>query len=66
MIIYEPSVELTEEYINTSLDVLLKLSALKASKLFEKLDIYNVMNRPRSPEEISTTLDVNTLINHFS
>ncbi|MBY9000450.1 MAG: class I SAM-dependent methyltransferase [Candidatus Heimdallarchaeota archaeon] len=65
MRMYEAPESLSEEVINKNLDILLKLSALKASKIFENLDIYNILNRPRSPEEIFHMSNFNTLDEEF-
>lgn len=65
MRMYEAEESLSDEKINKNLDILLKLAALKASKMFENLDIYNILNRPRSPEEIFHMSNFNTLDEEF-
>ncbi len=65
MRMYEAAESLSDEDINKNLDILLKLSALKASKMFENLDIYNILNRPRSPEEIFHMSNFSTLQEEF-
>ena len=65
MRMYNPQGEISEETINKNLDILLKLSSLKASKIFQSLDIYNILNRPRSPEEIFHMSNFSTLEEEF-
>jgi len=65
MRMYEAEESLSDEKINKNLDILLKLAALKASKMFENLDIYSILNRPRSPEEIFHMSNFNTLDEEF-
>ncbi|MCK4972362.1 MAG: hypothetical protein KAS52_03520, partial [Candidatus Heimdallarchaeota archaeon] len=65
MRMYVAQESLDDEKINKNLDILLKLAALKASKMFENLDIYNILNRPRSPEEIFHMSNFNTLDEEF-
>ncbi|MHA1305256.1 MAG: hypothetical protein ACTSQE_00965 [Candidatus Heimdallarchaeaceae archaeon] len=44
--------ETTEQLISHNIEVLKKLSALKASKILGDLHVYDSLNRPRSPEEV--------------
>ncbi|MCK4845222.1 MAG: hypothetical protein KAS95_06095 [Candidatus Heimdallarchaeota archaeon] len=55
----------TEEIVTNNLNLLLRLSALKASKILEDLDVFTLLNRPRSPEEIFHMLNFNTLDHEF-
>ena len=55
----------TEEIVTTNLNLLLQLSAVKASKILEDLDVFTLLNRPRSPEEIFHMLNFNTLDQEF-
>ena len=55
----------TEEIVTNNLNLLLQLSALKASKILEDLDVFSLLNRPRSPEEIFHMLNFNTLDHEF-
>ncbi len=58
--------ETTEEEISQLLDGLLKLAAYKASEMLKDLGVYEILNRPRSPEEIFHMLNFNSLDVEFS
>jgi len=57
--------ESSEEEVNKVLDELLKLSAFKASEMLKDLGVYEILNRPRSPEEIFHMLNFSTLDHEF-
>ena len=59
------SVEPSEEEVINNLDLLLKLTSLKASRMLKDLGVYEILNRPRSPEEIFHMLNFNTLEEEF-
>ncbi|MEE9410686.1 MAG: hypothetical protein V3V41_07145 [Candidatus Heimdallarchaeota archaeon] len=62
---YKPTEELTDELVIANLDLLQKLSAIKATKFLENLGVYEILNRPRSPEEIFHMLNFTTLNEEF-
>ena len=62
---YSPPEELTDEVIGTNLDLLQKLSAVKATQMLEDLGVFETLNRPRSPEEIFHMLNFSTLDEEF-
>lgn len=53
--------ESTEEETTKLLDDFLKLSAYKASTMLKDLGVYEILNRPRSPEEIFHMLNFSSL-----
>ncbi len=59
------SVEPSEEEVTKNLDLLLKLTSLKASRMLNDIGVYEILNRPRSPEEIFHMLNFNTLEEEF-
>ncbi len=59
------TLESTEEDVQKSINNLLKLSAYKASDLLKEIGVYDILNRPRSPEEIFHMLNFNTLDEEF-
>ncbi len=62
---YSPPEELTDEMISANLDLLQKLSAVKAAQILEDLGVFETLNRPRSPEEIFHMLNFNTMEEEF-
>ncbi len=59
------SIDSTEEKVKENLDMLTKLSTVKASKMLRELGVFEILNRPRSPEEIFHMLNFNTLEDEF-
>ena len=59
------NMESSDEEITKNLDNLLKLSAYMASDMLKDLGVYEILNRPRSPEEIFHMLNFNTLDEEF-
>jgi hypothetical protein len=59
------SVDASEEKVKENLDMLMKLSTVKASKMLRELGVFEILNRPRSPEEIFHMLNFNTLEEEF-
>ncbi|NPD88667.1 MAG: hypothetical protein HGN29_08075 [Asgard group archaeon] len=59
------SIDSTEEKVKDNLDMLMKLSTVKASKMLRELGVFEILNRPRSPEEIFHMLNFNTLEDEF-
>ncbi|MHA1222686.1 MAG: hypothetical protein ACTSSG_05560 [Candidatus Heimdallarchaeaceae archaeon] len=57
--------EIDEQSVSENIELLLKLSVVKASKLLEELGVFEILNRPRSPEEIFHMLNFNTLDEEF-
>ena len=56
----------TEDEITKVLDNTLKLSAYKASEMLKEIGVYEILNRPRSPEEIFHMLNFSNLDVEFS
>ncbi len=59
------SLESSEEEVQKNINNLLRLSAYKASDLLKEVGVYEILNRPRSPEEIFHMLNFNTLDEEF-
>ncbi len=59
------SFESSEEEVIKILEELLKLSAFKASEMLKDLGVYEILNRPRSPEEIFHMLNFSSLDEEF-
>jgi hypothetical protein len=59
------STDSAEEQVKDNLDMLMKLSTVKASKMLRELGVFEILNRPRSPEEIFHMLNFNTLETEF-
>ncbi len=57
--------ESSEEEVSKNVNNLLKLSAFKASDMLKDLGVYEILNRPRSPEEIFHMLNFNSLDEEF-
>ncbi len=59
------SVDTSEEKVKENLDMLIKLSTVKASNMLRELGVFEILNRPRSPEEIFHMLNFNLLEDEF-
>ena len=59
------TIESSEEEVEKNINNLLKLSAYKASDLLKGIGVFEILNRPRSPEEIFHMLNFNSLDEEF-
>ena len=59
------STESNEEKVNNNLDMLMKLSTVNAARMLRELGVFEILNRPRSPEEIFHMLNFNLLEEEF-
>jgi hypothetical protein len=59
------TLESTEEEVQKNINNLLQVSAYKASDMLKDIGVYDILNRPRSPEEIFHMLNFNSLDEEF-